>query len=390
MSHKKLFSRFIEADPERLHFAAHSHQYWPDVSFEGHQQAWLDAATFADLKWDRFFGQVWPRAQGHVARILNLPDPKTIAFGPSIHAFLVRLMSSLPPGRAHRVLTTDGEFHSLSRQLARLEEDGLVEVVRVPTRPFSTFESRWKEAAAAGGFDLAYVSQVFFDSGYSLPELGAIVSAIKDDETLVAIDGYHGFCALPTDLSRVAHRAFYMSGGYKYAMSGEGCCFIHAPDGYVERPRDTGWFAAFGVLKEAQSGKVPYAEGGARMMGATFDPTPVYRFNAVMDMLVRESIDVGAIHAHVTKLEELFVHELAKHAGHPLREEALVVPVTEPNRGNFLTYSLPEARRCYERLLARNVLTDVRGDRLRFGFAIYHDEIDMVRGAERIAAALRE
>ena len=34
MNLKPHFSRFREANPERLHFAAHSHHLWPDVTFE--------------------------------------------------------------------------------------------------------------------------------------------------------------------------------------------------------------------------------------------------------------------------------------------------------------------------------------------------------------------
>jgi len=34
------------------------------------------------------------------------------------------------------------------------------------------------------------------------------------------------------------------------------------------------------------------------------------------------------------------------------------------------------------------VMTDVRGDRLRFGFAIYHDASDVIEGVRRIAEAL--
>ena len=37
---------------ERLSLTGHSHQAWPDVSFEAQQQAWLDAARYVDRKWD--------------------------------------------------------------------------------------------------------------------------------------------------------------------------------------------------------------------------------------------------------------------------------------------------------------------------------------------------
>src|SRR6185295_14885913 len=105
--------------------------------------------------------------------------------------------------------------------------------------------------------------------------------------SVVVIDGYHGFMAVPTDLSAVAGRAFYLAGGYKYAMAGEGVCFLHCPQGYGPRPRDTGWYAGFSALEKGAGG-VPYANDGIRFLGATFDASGLYRFNAVQDWLHAE------------------------------------------------------------------------------------------------------
>ena len=58
-----------------------------------------------------------------------------------------------------------------------------------------------------------------------MQDLPAIVGSVRNPETLVVIDGYHGFCAVPTSLRAIEDRAFYLAGGYKYAMSGEGVCF---------------------------------------------------------------------------------------------------------------------------------------------------------------------
>ena len=108
------------------------------------------------------------------------------------------------------VLTTDSEFHSFERQMRRLEEDGLAAVERVPTEPFAGFAERFAEKAAAGGHDLIYFSQVFYNSGYAVPGLERIVAAVPDDDCLVVVDGYHGFLARPTDLAAIEGRAFYL------------------------------------------------------------------------------------------------------------------------------------------------------------------------------------
>jgi len=405
VSHKTHFRRFFEADPERLHFAAHSHHLWPDVSFDAHVQAWNDAARLADNKWGKVFSEIVPRAQAHVARRLGLSDPASVAFAPNTHELLMRVLSCLPFGRPLRVLTTDAEFHSFARQAARMEEEGAMEVTRIPAAPFASFTERFAEAAAGNppglpagpgqpGWDLVYLSHVFFNSGYAVPDLARIVARIPR-ATMVVIDGYHAFGAIPVDVSALEGRIFYLAGGYKYAMSGEGCCFLHAPparlangdEGYGARPRDTGWFAAFGALEDAQGlGTVPYAPGGARFLGATFDPSALYRFNAVMDWLDAEGLSPARIHAHVVGLEERFVAGLGKDL--PFGEAHLVVPLAEKSRGQFLTFELGAAAEIHQRLLEADIVTDVRGDRLRFGFAIYHDADDIDRGLARMRTAL--
>ena len=86
------FSRFIEAEPQRIHLAAHSHHYWPDVTFAAQQRCWEEAALHADEKWGPIFGEVIPAVQTGIARVLNLPDPKSLAVAPNTHEFLRRLL----------------------------------------------------------------------------------------------------------------------------------------------------------------------------------------------------------------------------------------------------------------------------------------------------------
>ena len=69
MNLKPGFSRFLGAKPGRLHFAAHSHHPWPDVSFEAQQRAWLDAAEMMDDKWEHVFGVVAPGTRSRLAAL---------------------------------------------------------------------------------------------------------------------------------------------------------------------------------------------------------------------------------------------------------------------------------------------------------------------------------
>ena len=383
-SYKLHFSRFLGAG-SWLHAAAHSHHPWPDATFEAQQQAWLDAAELIDGKWDLVFGEVLPRAQAHVARRLNLPSADSLCFAGNTHEFLLRLLSCVARQPA-RVLSTDGEFHSFSRQLRRLEEVGLAKVERVATEPCESFAGRFAAAAARGGHDLVYFSQCFYNSGFLVQDPAAIVAAVRDAATLVVIDGYHGFMAVPTDLSALAARAFYLAGGYKYAMAGEGAVFMHCPPGYGERPVDTGWFAGFGALSTGAAG-IPYAGGGLRFMGATFDPSGLYRFNAAMDWLDAHKLTPALIHAHVESLQERFLNGLEQAGPAALSPARLLPPRGQP-RGNFLCFRHERAGELYTRLQAHDVIVDYREDRLRIGFGIYHDPADIDELLHRCSVAL--
>ena len=372
----KGFSLSIGREGAPLHVAAHSHHPWPDVTLEAQEAAWQDAARLLDRKWEHIFGNVIPAAQRHVARALNLPDPSTVTFGPNTHSFVLRILSCFPADRSLRVLTTSSEFHSFSRQLARLEEDRLAQVTRVATEPFDSFEARFTDAAARDGYDLVFLSQVYFDSSFRVRDLGSIVRAVGDTMAFVVIDGYHGFMAMPTDMSAIERRAFYLAGGYKYAMAGEGVCFLHCPPGYGPRPRDTGWYAEFSAL-EKRGGGVSYADDGCRFLGATFEASGLYRFNAVQDWLAREGWTVTKMLAHVRGIEHVFLSELHR-LGAQVRPADLLVP-TETSRGRFLAFRTTDAADIAAALAAQNIIVDHRGDRLRIGFGIYHTEGDALR-----------
>jgi len=385
--HKDQFSRFLSASPGRLHFAAHSHHPWPDVTRPAVLEAWDDAARLMDRKWERIFGKVVPRAQGHVARVLDLSRPGQVAFAPSTHELVMRILSCLEDRDPLRILTTDAEFLSFARQAARLEELPRVRITRVPSEPFETFEARFREAVAGGDHDLVYFSQVFYNSGFVVRDLQAIVGSVRSPAALVVIDGYHGWCAVPTSLRAIEDRAFYLSGGYKYAMSGEGACFLHVPSGSRLRPVDTGWYALFGRLSDAPSDRVEYPEDGFRFWGATFDPTGLYRFNAVMEWMDGLGLSVESIHEHAKGLQERFLASLERRPVPALPVRALLTSRTLDRQGNFLTFRLPTAGDLGRRLREANVDVDWRGDRLRFGFGIYQDEGDVDALLERLSTA---
>jgi selenocysteine lyase/cysteine desulfurase len=368
---KDQYRTFFASIGDALHVTAHSHHPWPDVTRAAHLQYWEDSARLTNRKWhEKVFGEAVPEAQDHVARHLGLADPKLVAFAPNTHEFVARLYSCLDWSRVPRVLTTTSEFHSFARQTRRLEETGRLQVTRVPVEPYATFRERFGRALG-DPHDMVFLSQVFFDSSFVVERLDELFAGIPAD-SIVAVDGYHAFMAIPVDLGALGRRAFYTAGGYKYAQAGEGACFLAIPEGCTLRPVFTGWYSDFGQLGGAQGTAVGYGPDAMRFWGSTFDASGIYRFNAVMHLLRGLGVTAREIHAHVATLERRFIDGLSGAALARLPVAALIPPAGQP-RGNFLTFDLDAAEETEQRLAAAGIIVDRRGRRLRFGFGVYHD-----------------
>lgn len=371
---KDLFARALAAAPERLHLAAHSHHLWPDVTFEAQLQAWQDAARLADRKWDRVLGEIYPAAQADVARELSLPSADSVVFTPNTHAALVALVSAFPR-RPLRVLASDGEFHSFRRQAARWAEAGEIELSLVAAED-PRFEERFLQAARGGDVDLIFASQVFFKTGRVFDAIWSLAELARPQGPWLVVDGYHGFRAVPTSLAQVADRVFYLAGGYKYAMAGEGAAFLHAPPGFGPRPLVSGWYAEFAEL-EGPGGAVGYGRDASRFLGATFDPSGLYRFVAAARMLEENGLTTAAVSEHVAGLQGQLLSMIASGRAGRLSQASLLNPPADRPGARFLAFRHPEASAWSRVLAERHITTDVREDVLRIGLAIYHDAADV-------------
>ena len=164
-------------------------------------------------------------------------------------------------------------------------------------------------------------------------------------------------------------------------MAGEGAAFLHAPPGFAARPAVSGWFAEFGEL-EGPKGGVGYARDATRFMGATFDPTGVYRFAAVGEMLAREGLSTAEMSAYAAGLQAGLLGRIAAGDAGRLADAVVLNPLDGGAHARFLAFRHPEANGWKHALADRNVITDVRDDVLRIGFAVYQDEDDLDRLCE--------
>ena len=122
-------------------------------------------------------------------------------------------------------------------------------------------------------------------------------------------------------------------------------------------------------------GSVGYAKDAMRFMGATFDSSGLYRFNAVQRMLKENGLTTVRISERVTGLQKLLLDAIE---GTALADAE---QLNRPGDARFLALRSPDAQRWCSELKARNCITDVRGDVIRFGIGLYIDEADIDRFA---------
>ncbi len=360
------YSRFRVS--ERLLLTGHSHQAWPDCGFEAQSAAWLDAARYVDDKWDHAFDRA-ERVREGFSRLIGDPGDG-LALAPNTHELVVRLLSALPLRARPRLVTTDGEFHTIRRQLDRLAEEGL-EVVRVAQQPLETVSQRLA-AAVDDRTALALVSAVFFDTGRITRGLGEVAASCRRHGAALLVDVYHALNVVPFSLAEQGlGDAFVVGGGYKYCQLGEGNCFLRLPPGTDQRPVVTGWYSEFTALAERQErGRVVYGRGGDRFAGATYDPTSHYRAAAVFDFFREEGLTpelLREVSQHQIGVLTAAFDALDLDPGVVARDRA--VPLGEI--GGFLALRAPGAASLARELHARGVMVDTRGDVLRFGPAPY-------------------
>ena len=357
------YSRFRVA--ERLLLSGHSHQAWPDVGFEAQQNAWLDAARHVDDKWEHAFAQA-DLVRAGFARLLE-DAGGGIALGSNTHELVVRLISALPLRDRPKLVTTDGEFHTIRRQLDRLGEAGLT-VVLVPEAPVDSIASRLADAVD-DRTALVLVSTVFFDSGRIARGLDALAMCCRKHGARLLLDVYHQLNVVPFSM---IDEAFVVGGGYKYCQLGEGNCFLRLPpDADTLRPVITGWYSEFSALDSAEhSRRVVYGQGGDRFAGATYDPTSHYRAAAVFRFFEEQRLTPAL-------LREVSQHQIGVLATEfdSLNLDPAVIdrdrsaPLTEV--AGFLALRSPQATALTRALRERGVFTDARGDVLRIGPAPY-------------------
>lgn len=379
------YARFRVA--ERLLLTGHSHQAWPDVAFDGQMEAWNDAAALVDEKWPRAAEKA-DRVRRGYAKLLGDREG-TIALAQNTHDLLAKFLSAMPLRERPRLVTTDGEFHTIRRQLDRLAEEKWVEVVKVSASPASAVAERLI-AATDARTSAVLASSVLYKNAHIVPGLANVLEHCRRVGAELLVDAYHQLNVLPCSLTRDGlSDAFVTGGGYKYCQLGEGNAYLRVPpDRDHLRPVITGWFSEFAHLSERVKGGVGYGEGAARWASATYDPTSHYRAARVFDFFETENLTpelLREIYAYQVRLLVERFDALDLDPALIARDRS--VPLTSV--GGFLALESPRSAEIARGLRSRGVLIDVRGPTLRLGPAPYLSDVQLHSAMDALAEATR-
>ncbi|WP_285164465.1 aminotransferase class V-fold PLP-dependent enzyme [Shewanella goraebulensis] len=354
----------------RILLSGHSHQAWPDAAKKGMLDCYYDAAKHVDEKWGNALAKA-DCVRDFYRHLMGEPNGQ-IALGSSTHELILRFLSDLKYfktslNRPLKIVTTDGEFHSLRRQLQRLKElNCTIEVV--PVHPSDTLAQRLMDKIDVDT-DAIMLSAVFFNTSEIFDDVGLVAQAAKSLNVPCLVDAYHALNVVPFNLQRwQIESAFVVGGGYKYCQAGEGNCMMRIPADHQGSPIITGWYAEFDVLNQAP-GKVGYGAGQSAFAGSTYDPVSHYRAVAVFDFFKQQQLtDVFLRDINQRQIGRLWqgIEAVGEHQlGLKLPEHHLQA------NGGFLSLTTDKASDWVQKLGEHNVLCDSRGHQLRLGTAPY-------------------
>ncbi len=359
------YSHFDVAN--RLLFSGHSHQAWPDVALEGLKEGYVEAARYVDEKWSHAFKKS-DVLRAYLRRFYDDPEGR-YTVSQNTHDVLVRLLSAFD-WKNGRIVTTDGEFHTVYRQTKRLEDVG-IKVDRVPVFPLQGIRDRF-EIALREPATVVIVSRVFFMNALVLDELPEIARLCRQKGVPLIVDDYHGTNVIPISLTEMDMTdTYWLIGGYKYLQWGEGNCFLRFPKQCDLKPVITGWFSTFGSLtQDREKVGIQFDDGDQLFLGGTYDPISQYRAAKVVQFFEEMGMSPQILERQY-RTQIQMIRDTFKAEGFPEQSLRLVHNVPSSATGGFVAMESPKAGEIRVKLREHGMFTDHRGNVLRIGVAPY-------------------
>lgn len=369
----------------RIMLTGHIHQAMPDCAGEAYQSHWDCLNRYGEERFDQEFSVAEAVRSGFAGLIQGEPDH--IALAPSVHNLFVQFLSALPLAQRPRIVTSDAEYPSIARQLARLAESG-IEVIFEPANPATTLVERLarhindKTAAVCA-------SSVNFETGHQTLELDTLMPLCAAMGVELFVDAYHSINVMSFSVEDYnLQQAFVVGGGAKYCQMGSGLAFMHVPAGRNFRPLVTGWFGSFDpIVDNPAQTPLAYADAGARFQGSSMDMLPMFRAAKVFEYFQRTGLNpefLDDVHHHQL---DVLANTFNQFGFDP---SVIALSTSVEYMGGFLSFSSPQAEKLSGMMRDRGVHTDYRKNWLRMGPAPYLCDEQLQDGIHALEESVRE
>jgi kynureninase len=314
-----------------------------------------------------------------VAKLIGLSKPDRIVPKTSAGQGLRAALNSFPQDRPVPVVTTRGEFDSIDFILKAYGDSGRASVTWVEPAssegsvPLYSVDSLI-DALAPGRQGLVVVSQVFFGTGQILQEVEKLVQVAHERGWRVLVDLYHAAGVIPLDFEAMG-ADFGIGGSYKYLRGGPGACWLALGDGALSlQTIDTGWFAKKNTFGYERSDIPQFADGGNGWLESTPPVLMPYQAKSGLELVL--SLGIDALREYSLR-QQARMRQCFRSNGIELFE-----PGDPSLYGAFSLLHRTDAEAFSQRLKARGVNTDSRGEFVRFGPDILNSDDELARAAD--------
>lgn len=284
------------------------------------------------------------------------------------------IAEGLPWSPGDNVVVPANEFPSNLVPWRNLARRG-VQVRLVPVGEAGAFSAQDIERLIDDRTRLVSVSWVGFYTGFRCP-IQEIVELAHGYRCLVFLDAIQGLGAFPLDVQKVPVD-FLAADGHKWMLGPEGAGLLYIREQHLDslQPLQVGWNSL--RSNGFDSSSVELKHSAARYEGGSYNMLGMAGFGASLELLMElgcnrtESLVEACILENVAELEkELlsagFLVDLPRNPAH--RSGILGIRWDQADESNYL-----QARK---HLLEHNIVTSVRGGRLRVATHAYNDRQD--------------
>lgn len=331
--------------------------------------AWETIGAPEPVWFERIFPQL-ARVKRLVGRLIGA-QPRQLAIMLNVSHSISSIASALDfSGERNRIVLSELDFPTEGHIWLAQQRHG-AEVVFLPSRDGLTVPVEDYVDAIDERTALVCLNRVFYRSS-ALLDVAPICAAARAAGALSLIDDYHGAGTVPIDVEGVGCD-LYTAGVLKWLCGGPGMSFLYARDEVLPRlePTVTGWWGQVDPF-EFRLQELDYHPSARRFELGTHAAPVAFLAQGGLEIVLEAGMD--RIRARQSELGDYAI-ERADAAGLVVRS-----PRDRRHRGGSVNLQVGAgAVELAERLYARDVCVDARGDGIRVAPHFFNTEADVDR-----------